>query len=126
MPVCPEKVTRRKKRKKTRMAIAKLLAFLANAIISSDPDKSDSSSDESLRYESDEKLEYWNGGKQGFSHQVVVDLILHEKSERECSKKPVGVTEKMSFLINFDKLAHKNDWTADDLGGWENRGNHAV
>ena len=33
MPVCPEKVTRRKKRKKTRMAIAKLFAFYAKAKI---------------------------------------------------------------------------------------------
>ena len=78
--------------------------------ISCDPDKSDSSSDESLGYESDEKLEYWNGnrntlilkrGKQGFSQQVVVVLLLHKKSKKECSKKPVGVKKNVTNLINL-------------------------
>lgn len=71
---------------------------------------------ESLGYESDERLEYWNGnrntpilkrGKQGFSHQVVVGLLLHKKSKRECSKKPVGVKENMSFFINLTNLLTK-------------------
>ena len=48
------------------------------------------------------------------------------KSSRICNKVPYGVKKNASFIIDTPKLKNKEDWKADDLGKWENRGNHGT
>ena len=39
-----------------------------------------------------------------------------------CSKQPFGVKENSTFIVNCDKLAHRDDIRTDDLGVWKNGG----
>ena len=52
------------------------------------------------------------------------NAILHtsETSPLVCNQRPTGVTEAAVFLVNTNKLRHKDDLKADDVGGWCHKG----
>uniref|UniRef100_A0A7M5V1V7 Uncharacterized protein n=1 Tax=Clytia hemisphaerica TaxID=252671 RepID=A0A7M5V1V7_9CNID len=60
---------------------------------------------------------------ESYSPQSLVDLLVSRKTRRIATKKPTKVQGNLSFIIDSTKLKNKNDWSADDLGSWENQGN---
>jgi len=39
-----------------------------------------------------------------------------------CTQRPVGITKAAVFLVNTNKLRHKDDLRADDVGSWCHKG----
>ena len=49
-------------------------------------------------------------------------MILHCKSKKVCTARPLAPQENCSFLIDTPKLDSIDDWKSDNLGSWRNCG----
>ena len=73
-------------------------------------------------FNNDRRLPYLRRGKGTWRSQQLVDLILHRRSNKICTARPLAPQENCSFLVDTSKLDSTDDWKSDDHGSWRNCG----
>ena len=66
-------------------------------------------------FENDEQIPFYCHDAPSYSIERALEIILTTPPTSLCSKQPIYVTESSTFVVDCNKLDHRDDICADDL-----------
>ena len=63
-----------------------------------------------------------------YSGEHILNILLNTQIEKErvCTKRPSGITQSSTFVVDLNCLQHPDDIKKDELGKWNYSGSHVT
>ena len=63
-----------------------------------------------------------------YTGENILQILLntHTDDKKVCTKRPSGITQSSTFVVDLDGLHHPDDVKKDEFGKWNYSGSHVV